>query len=91
MTTQTLTTDTDLIFTTQETFEMEDLFGVDAEFYMQEGDTFVVAFPAIEVFGLQRGPGGRLQVIDGDIMPNEFDWDSAIAFRDSEFPEEDFS
>jgi len=63
-------------FTYQETTELENSFGVDAEYHEQDGTMFVLTISPVdglqdEAHKLVRNPDtGRLEVHDGD----DFDW-----------------
>ncbi len=77
-------------FTPTEVDQLNEMFGIDAEYYESDGETFVVQYmsldevgvtdrpPACEAFMLRRGDTGRLEVHDGD----GFDWKVFDAARD---------
>ncbi len=90
------TADTTMEFTIAETDALATEFGVDAEYYEQHGITWAVqitdeetgGYGMPEVWSIKRGPDGRLAPAQPE---HDFDWESAEAFRGSEFPQADYS
>ena len=87
------TTSTTMKFTEDEKFyALESNFGVDAEYYEQDGQTFAIQFTEMdpghlmsEAFPITRNEiTGKLTSSGTPV--NEFDWDSAEKFRGSDFP-----
>ncbi len=80
------TTDTTMEFTNAELNELEVTFGLDAEYYEQNGQTFVVEFDdegTVEAFAIGRSSYGSLVPVEPPKF--EFNWESAEDFRDCAF------
>ena len=79
-----------LPFSVNEQQDLDANFGIDAEYYEQDGQTFVVQFtddpsgPTMcESFPVERD-GSKLK--SSGTPTNEFDWEAAEAFRGEAFP-----
>ncbi len=77
-------------FSVDEQNTAEANFGLDAEYYEQDGQTFAIQFtemdsdyPMCEAFAIARS-GSRLVPVETPV--NEFDWESAEQFRGEKFP-----
>ena len=85
------TTDASIMpFSPSERVGLEANFGRDAEYYEQAGQTFAIEFTEIdpgsylhEAFAIERLPNGELR--NSKKPDNEFDWESAEAFRGAKF------
>ena len=71
-------------------FSPSERVGRDAEYYEQAGQTFAIEFTEIdpgsylhEAFAIERLPNGELR--NSKTPDNEFDWESAEAFRGAKF------
>ncbi len=78
-------------FSPSERVDLEANFGRDAEYYEQAGQTFAIAFTTdesgptmCESFPIGRNADGKLT--SSGTPTNEFDWESAEAFRGEPFP-----
>lgn len=85
------TQETTMGFSPSETDGLVAMFGMDAEYYEQDGQTFVIEFTPInpgsimsEAFPIERTESGKLK--STGTPTSEFDWESAEAFRGEPFP-----